>query len=105
MIALDTSALLAYPFTESSFDAVAEHIGTDCLSSVNLADVIFVLTAAPITQSWCTSIWPTLALRWCLFATKTRRLLRFSSCTRRSLVYRWEIGLAVRERCGAISLP
>ncbi len=40
MIALDASALLAYLFTESGFEAVAEHIDACCLSSVNLAEVI-----------------------------------------------------------------
>jgi len=40
MIALDTSALLAYLFTASGCEAVAEHMDARCLSSVNLAEVI-----------------------------------------------------------------
>jgi PIN domain nuclease of toxin-antitoxin system len=40
MIALDASALLAWLFREPGHEVVAEHLGSACLSAVNLSEVI-----------------------------------------------------------------
>jgi len=40
MIALDSSALLAYMFREAGHEIVAEKIGESCISTVNLSEVI-----------------------------------------------------------------
>ena len=40
MIAMDASALLAFLFREKGHEQVAAHIGTCCMSAVNLSEVI-----------------------------------------------------------------
>ncbi len=40
MIVLDASALLAYMFSEPGRPQVAAHLGSSCLSTVNLAEVL-----------------------------------------------------------------